>query len=88
MKYMTSETNSISDEQKEMCAVRVMRSMLEDYTDENSVVFEEALLKFASSNTYKMLFDYSTGIWKEGPDYLAGLYQEELDEQECVEINH
>lgn len=38
--------------------------------------FDEAFFQFASSSAYKMLFDYSTGLWREGPDYLRGIFEE------------
>ena len=40
---MTSSTYNISDEQRETCAVNVMRAMLEDYCTETGVPFNQAL---------------------------------------------
>ena len=37
---------------------------------------QDELLNFAGSEVYNMLFDFSTGLWREGPDYLRGLYLE------------
>ncbi|MCD7833264.1 MAG: hypothetical protein LUH00_04655 [Lachnospiraceae bacterium] len=71
----------VSDKQKEHCAVNTMRRMLEKYSDENQIDFEDAFLEFASSRTYAAIFDLETGIWKEGPDYFMDLYKEELAEQ-------
>ena len=56
--------NELNNQQKELCAVTVMRSMLEDYSIERGISFDTALFQFASSPAYKMLFDYSTGMWK------------------------
>lgn len=53
-----------------------MRSMLEDYSIEKGVPFEAILFSFAASPAYKMLFDYSTGLWMEGPDYLREIFEE------------
>ena len=36
------------------------------------------MLAFSTSRTYSDLFDFDTQIWKEGPDYLRGLYEEEM----------
>ncbi len=36
---------------------------------------------FAQSRTYDALFDFDAEIWKEGPDYLRGLYDEECGEE-------
>jgi hypothetical protein len=55
-----------------------MRSMLEDYTAQTGSSFEDAFFRFARSPAYSMLFDYSTGLWKEGPDYLRGIFEETL----------
>lgn len=72
---MTSITNNLDSQQKELCAVAVMRSMLEDYSIEKGIAFEDAFFKFASSSAYQMLFDYSTGLWMEGPDYLRDIFE-------------
>jgi hypothetical protein len=53
-----------------------MRSMLEDYSVDNGLSFDDAFFHFASSTAYKMLFDYSTGLWMEGPDYLRCIFEE------------
>lgn len=69
-------TDSITDEQREVCAVSVMRAMLTDYCDEKGIPFEQAFFEFSNSLAYKMLFDYSTGLWKEGSDYLRGTFED------------
>jgi hypothetical protein len=75
---MTSPDHELDDQQRELCAVVVMRSMLEDYTAQTGSSFEDAFFRFARSPAYSMLFDYSTGLWKEGPDYLRGIFEETL----------
>ena len=67
----------VSDSQKEATAITVMRCMLTSYAVEKGMPFEQAILEFSKSRTYEDLFDYETAIWKEGPDYLKGLYLEE-----------
>lgn len=64
----------------ESTAITVMRCMLISYSEQNHIPFDQAMLAFASSKTYEDLFDFSTEIWKEGPDYLRGLYDEELSQ--------
>ncbi len=71
---MTSVTEVFDDQQKELCAIIVMRAMLEDYCAEKAVSFEEAFLEFAASKAYFMLFDFTTGLWREGPDYLRDTF--------------
>ena len=71
---MTSSTAVFDDEQKELCAIVVMRAMLEDYCTEKKIAFDQAFLQFVSSGAYTMLFDFSTGLWREGPDYLRDVF--------------
>ena len=73
----TSKAREINETLKEATAITVMRYMLTQYARDHQVSFEEALLQFSRSKTYNGLFDYETAIWKEGPDYLRGLYDEE-----------
>lgn len=73
---MTSTNSNLDLQQMELCAVSVMRTMLEDYSTENDISFEDAFLRFAVSPAYQMLFNYSTGLWREGPDYLREVFEE------------
>ena len=68
----------LTDEQKEACAVGVMRTMLEDYSERHGVPFDAALAAFAQSPCYDALFDFDTRLWAEGPDYLASLFEDNL----------
>ncbi len=52
--------------------------MLEDYSKSKNIPFKEALLEFSLSKTYKMLFDFTTGLWKEGPNYIQYIYEKEI----------
>lgn len=72
---MISTTANLDHEQKELCAITVMRSMLEDYCIEQNISFDEAFFQFIPSRAYKMLFDFSTGLWMEGPDYLRDTFE-------------
>ena len=76
----TSGNMQVTDRQKEATAILVMRTMLTKYAVEKNLPFEEVLLQFSQSRTYEMLFDYETEAWKEGPDYLRALYDEECRE--------
>lgn len=70
--------NTISDEQKELCAISVMRTMLNDYSVKAERPFDELFYQFVDSATYEALLDYQTGLWAEGPDYLRAVYVDEL----------
>ena len=75
---MATTVNQITSDRKEASAITVMRWMHITYAEEQHIPFEEALLSFSQSNTYEDLFDFDTEIWKEGPEYLRCLYEEEL----------
>ena len=69
--------NPVTVEAKEATAINVMRCMLTAYAEDKRIPFEQAMLDFSQSRTYEALFDFATEIWKEGPEYLRGLYEEE-----------
>ena len=75
---MENNVNLITPDRKESTAITVMRCMLLTYAEEQHIPFEDAMLSFSQSKTYEDLFDLDTEIWKEGPEYLRCLYDEEL----------
>lgn len=79
---MTSASETLDDQQKELCAVLVMRVMLEGYSADAGISFEEALFRFTCSTTYETLFDFSTGLWREGPVYIREYFEEALKKSE------
>ena len=81
---MEISNSSITEQQKNATAIRVMRSMLTTYATEKQISFDELLLQFSKSNTYEVLFDFETGVWREGPYYLRALYEEELSKTETL----
>ena len=76
---METVINQITPDQKEATAIPSIHCMLLTYAEEQHIPFEEAMLSFSQSRTYKDLFDFDTEIWKEGPEYLRCLYEEELN---------
>lgn len=74
----TYDNTSVSVETKEACAIETMRYMLQNYSVDNAIPFEDALLLFTTSSTYQVLFDFDTLVWKEGPDYLRSLFEQAL----------
>lgn len=40
----------------------------------------DILAAFTKSKTYELLCDTETGLWTEGPAYIVGLYEEELQQ--------
>lgn len=71
---METSNYDFTDIQKESCAVTAMREGVMALSAREGITCEEALLRFTSSRVYDALFDYGTGIWKEGTDYLLDLY--------------
>lgn len=81
---METYAQTIPDKRKNACAVNLMRTMLVKYAQKHDISFEDALIQFSASSTYGMLFDFDTAVWKEGPDYLLSLYEEELAQDATV----
>ncbi|HBP24502.1 MAG TPA: hypothetical protein DD632_03510 [Oribacterium sp.] len=75
---MATYISTVSEKRKNACAINLMRSMLIKFAQKHNLPFEEAMLQFAESSTYDMLFDFDTAVWKEGPDYLLDLYEDEI----------
>ncbi len=73
---MATDKYTVTEEQKEFCAINTMRYMVEMYSEKHKVPFETAFFQFTRTCVYEALFDYSTGIWKEGPVYLLYLFEE------------
>lgn len=79
---MVIDKELVTEKQKEYCAVTVMRRMIEKYAKQNGISFEDMMYAFSESSVYEALFDFETDIWKEGPDYLIALYEEEIASKE------
>lgn len=58
-----------------------MRYMLEKFSQDKGISFEDAFFMFSTSSIYKVLFDLDTEVWKEGPDYLRSLFDKALAQQ-------
>lgn len=70
--------SQLTDKEKEHCAVTTMRRMLEKYAEKNNITFDDAFFQFTNSRAYSALFDYDTGIWSEGPDYLMNFFEDTI----------
>lgn len=71
---METSNYNFTNSQIESCAVELMRDTIAALALRDGISYEDALLRFTSSRVYGALFDYSTGVWKEGTDYLLNLY--------------
>ncbi len=63
----------ISEKQKNAAAIMLMQRVLEIYSEKKSISIDDALTWFSSTPVYAALFDFETGLWKEGPDYILDL---------------
>ena len=68
----------VSEHDKTICAVLVMDSMVKDIAKAEGRKYGEVLKDFVQSCAYNCLFDFETGVWREGPAYLESLYRQEL----------
>jgi len=68
----------LNDTQKESLALTTMRLMLQQYSENHHISFDDAFFLFSTSAAYQALFDYETELWKEGPAYLMSIFEEAL----------
>ena len=69
----------INKSQKEYCANNLAAMVIESLRDMYPEVrFSKLVSDFMDSKTYELLYDFETGMWAEGPDYILEWY---LDEQ-------
>lgn len=71
----------VSDKQKNAAAIMVMQRVLEIYSEQNDITIESALMDFSSTLVYNALFDFDTGLWREGPEYILSLFKGEMDKK-------
>ena len=69
---------AVSKEIKDFCAHNLVAMIINDIKKNMPDTDELKLLAdFTSSVTYADLFREETGLWAEGPDYIARMYFEE-----------
>lgn len=61
--------------------IRDVVKLLQEYYQIN---FEEAVLRFYRSETYKILQETENGLWAESAEYIADRYYDEVENQEKV----
>lgn len=69
--------NAISNKQKNAAAIMLMQRVLEIYSEKEAISLDEALMRFSNTPIYNALFDFETGLWMEGPDYILDLIKRE-----------
>lgn len=71
---MVTSNYEMTNDQREACAIITMRDAIASLAQRENISYEEAIIRFTSSRVYDALFDYDTGVWREGPDHLLYLY--------------
>lgn len=61
----------VPNEQKDFIATEMLRLVVESIKEKEKKSFEAAFSKVVKSNAYDVLFDFNTGVWREGPKYIA-----------------
>lgn len=67
--------SEITDKQKNAAAVMLVQRTVEIYSEEKSLSFDVAFAEFVKSPLYDAIFDFETGLWREGPVYILDLLQ-------------
>lgn len=64
-------SKNITTEQKDFVATEMLRLVVENIMQKEKKSFESAISKVVKSPAYDVLYDFDTGVWKEGPKYIA-----------------
>lgn len=59
---------------EKICADYLVNMIEEDLRDDG---YEDLIDIFKKSKTYSLLYDFRTGLWEKGPDYIAGEFAKE-----------
>lgn len=61
-------------EQKKFCTDLVLTDVIMDMAEEEKITWQEVRSKIINSFAYMALYDFETGLWKNGPDYFRDYY--------------
>ena len=64
-----NEESTVSDATKKFCADLLFTYAVQLLAEQNSISFAEARSQLIRSTAFDCMFDYSTGLWQEGPAY-------------------
>ena len=65
----------MSFEKKNACADMILTDAIEDLAVEDNISIEESRNRLLRSNACKCLYDFDSGLWREGPDYFLDYYR-------------
>ena len=80
-------STEVSEHDKTICAALVMDSMVKDIAETEGRKYGDVLKDFVQSQTYDCLFDFETGVWREGPAYLESLFRQEFNREESLNVS-
>ena len=60
-------------EKMKSCADMTLANAIQDMVEEEGISLEEARNIILESKAYECLYDFETGMWKEGPDYFRDI---------------
>lgn len=68
---ISMKSNKVTKEQKNFVATEMLRLVVSNIRKKEKVSFEKAFSKVVKSTAYDVLYNFDTGVWKEGPCYIA-----------------
>ena len=74
----------LSKEKMDFTIDLLITMTVEEIAEETGKARKNVLIDFLSSKTGKALYDEETGLWRNGPSYLAELYREEAANRDRV----
>ena len=57
------------------CADMILANAIEDLAEEDKITKAEARDRLLESKAYNCLYDFDSGLWKEGPDYFIDFFR-------------
>ena len=64
-----NDESTVSDATKKFCADLLFTYATQLLAEQNGISFAEARSQLIRSTAFDCMFDYSTGLWQEGPAY-------------------
>ena len=87
LEEVVPSSTAVSEYDKTICAALVMDSMVKDIAETEGRKYGDVLKEFVQSQTYDCLFDFETGVWREGPAYLESLFRQEINREESINVS-
>lgn len=69
----------MSDESRTYAMNLLATMVVQERAEREDRDFEEVFSEFRKSDTYANLYNYETGLWMNGPDYISDEYDLELE---------